>query len=792
MNKKNLSVVLAGAMLATTVAPVLAETTVSKEYTTEELALLAKEIETKMKEEMVTEYSTLINATFASTEVQALMGAGKSAYGIKVVGEDGKDKDLTKLDATASTKTYGSKINNVTYTISDVANVLKEDNITDLAGCTIQLVKLSTTNFKGQVIPGTEIKKVEGTEENYEPRADFIVADDEDADGKALKDSVGIGADVNAATTASNGYVASVVGVGKKYNITNGNENDSTTANPSNDYFKEVKLTTKVPTNVADPSNNPVEIYLDSTKKKLDFTLPLDSKGNLLDATKAVGTNTFAGFETKSEWKASKLVEEAPANVASYKINAVSNDENTYKASDLYDGVVLTAKGTELAAELANAKANTSDGNDNHALVKISAEPSGTASLYKFNIYYYKNEELAAKDTPNVDGKEDAGSIHPVVAYKTITVYSSNKNEIVHLHRMLSNGGSYEVGIVGGANRYETAVNVSKAQGIQAFNKTATGNIVLVNGLSLVDGLAAAPLAAEKSAPVLLSKSDSLPESTKAYIKDELLKNKSTKAEKKQVTVHLVGGNSVLSNNLVSELEDMGLTVVRYGGANREATSLKVAEALKANGNNAFVVGGNGEADAMAISAVAASTKTPIIVSNVNGLSKNALTYINENLAKGDITVVGGESVVSKAEEEAINESLTLNKASRIAGENRFETNAKIIEKYYKSLGTDETNSKANNIGVKAIIVAKDGQSNKGDLVDALAAANFAAANNAPIVLATNSLNAVQKNALLKVDKTEGTGSAVVNSLEKAVQVGEGVERSVLEAVAGLFGLSNK
>ncbi|WP_270839114.1 cell wall-binding repeat-containing protein [Peptacetobacter hiranonis] len=788
MNKKNLSVVLAGAMLATTVAPVLAETTVSKEYTTEELALLAKEIEAKMNEEKISKYDVFTNDTtgkFVSNDVKTLMGKAESVYGIKVVGEDGKDKTLTKIDASVSNAvtTYESKVtDNVTYSIADVKEILDESNISKLAGCTIQLVKLSTTNFKGQVIPGTEIKKVEGTEENYEPRADFIVADSADADGKALKNSVGIGADVNAATTASNGYVASVVGVGKKYDITTGNENDSVTAATSNDYFKEVKLTTKVPTNVADPSNNPVEIYLDSTKKKLDFTLPLDSKGNLLDAKKAVGTNTFAGFETKSEWKASKLVEEAPANVASYKINAVSNDENTYKASDLYDGVVLTAKGTELAAELANAKANTSDGTDSKALVKISAFNDTDASLYKFYIYYYKNEDLANADT----------TLNGTGAYKTITVYSSNKDEMSSLYGMLSNTGSYEVGIVGGANRYETAVNVSKAQGIKAFEKASAGNIVLVNGLSLVDGLAAAPLAAEKSAPVLLSKADSLPESTKAYIKDELLSKKSTKAEKKQVTVHLVGGNSVLSNNLVSELEDMGLTVVRYGGANREATSLKVAEALKANGNNAFVVGGNGEADAMAISAVAASTKTPIIVSNVNGLSKNALTYINENLAKGDITVVGGESVVSKAEEEAINESLTLNKASRIAGANRFETNAKIIEKYYKSLGTDETNSATNNKGVKAIIVAKDGQSNKGDLVDALAAANFAAANNAPIVLATNSLNAVQKNALLKVDKTEGTDSAVVNSLEKAVQVGEGVERSVLEAVAGLFGLSNK
>ncbi len=223
----------------------------------------------------------------------------------------------------------------------------------------------------------------------------------------------------------------------------------------------------------------------------------------------------------------------------------------------------------------------------------------------------------------------------------------------------------------------------------------------------------------------------------------------------------------------------MGVTVRRLGGDNREATSLVVAKEIKSagNANAAFVVGGNGEADAMAISAVAAKTTTPIIVSSVHGISEDALEYLKENSAKGDVTIVGGKSVVSETEEEAINEALTLNKVSRIAGENRFATNAAIIKEYYGNGKTMATR------GVENVVLAKDGQADKKELVDALAAANFAAENDAPIVLATNSLNAIQKNELLKVKAAK---------TKKLVQVGQGVERPVLDSLASLLGLSNK
>ncbi len=57
---------------------------------------------------------------------------------------------------------------------------------------------------------------------------------------------------------------------------------------------------------------------------------------------------------------------------------------------------------------------------------------------------------------------------------------------------------------------------------------------------------------------------------------------------------------------------------------------------------------------------------------------------------------------------------------------------------------------------------------------------------HAPIVLASTSLKDIQKNALLNVD--------TISNMDKngtVAQVGIGAERTVLETIAGLFGISN-
>ena len=250
----------------------------------------------------------------------------------------------------------------------------------------------------------------------------------------------------------------------------------------------------------------------------------------------------------------------------------------------------------------------------------------------------------------------------------------------------------------------------------------------------------------------------------------------------KDMTVTLIGGESVLSSSVVEELDNMGFNVERIGGANREATSLEIADEVIALGGNkemSFVVGANGEADAMSISAVAANKTssltnndvTPIIVSKPGSLSNDAIRFLGKQSAEA--FVIGGESVVSNEDVARINEAKDKHKedeAIRIAGSNRTETNAKILAKFYNGAG-------AISVAGKPIVVAKNGMNNNEELVDALTAANL----GGPIVLANDKLADSQINAILGAT---GTPS-------KTIQVGDGLDGNVLKSLAKLLGLSN-
>ena len=730
MNKKGLSVVMAGAMLATSVAPVLAAPV---EYGTSQKKLLAKEITDLVESGKISENATLKGTDFVSTEVANLMDDDYSVYGIKVLDENGKAIDLTTAGNKFAAANTVSGDKTLTYNIADIKAILAD---TDLdKDMTIQVVERENSKFLGQVIPGSQIV------------------------GNGVSEANKFTADAFASTTVFESATHA--------NIT------------SKDFIKSVevdakagtaKVTLKAVKDLTAEKAEYISFDFKAGDEKLNFSLPLDSEGNLITDTAKV--QDCVGFAKKETYTKSQLTKADPEVKSEYKLvdDSKKVEQVTYLASDLYDGLALTAKGTEIQLDLENAKkvALENGRTETQATVKLStSNPTLSNGVASFTVTYYASH----KDLTTTGET------------KVVTVKSTNEKEIQSLYKMLTNGG-YEVGIVAGANRYETAVNVAKAQGIteitagKAANKD-NNDIVIVNGESLVDGLAAAPLAARlkwnaqaTGTAVLLSKTDSLPKETKEYL-ESLLVNVS-KSKIKNVKIHLVGGESVLSESLVEELKEMGFSVERHGGDNREETSLEVAEAVETlvgDKTDAFIVGGNGEADAMSIAAIAADkTNTrPIIVSSVHGLTKDALKYVKARHDK-TMTIIGGESVVS-AEEYAKLDALTDdNKAvKRVAGKNRFETNAAIIKEYAKSNFTEA-------------VLVKDGQANKGELIDALSAANYAAKNGAPIVLATDKITDAQKVELL------GKKAATMTRL---TQVGQGVARTTLEAVAEFLGLSN-
>ena len=502
------------------------------------------------------------------------------------------------------------------------------------------------------------------------------------------------------------------------------------------------------------------------------FTKAIDAQGKLLnpDFTDENGqswiTHNIAGFAIHEDHDKEIHKGDDIEGKLLYTIK-ITDVDNAYsvKLSDLYDGLFLTEKGEELFAAMKEYDAK------GHSVTRNVTVKTNANGLYTATIEFSKEVNKEKVNTVVTVTTNDKAKLD-IFANGISVVKDSFHGRVIR---------KFPVQRLAGDDRYETAVKVAK-ENADINTVAKNGNIVLVNGNSLVDGLAAAPLAAsvwnkgndmggDLVAPILLTQTNGLPKATKDYMR-ELVAHQQVGALDK-VTVYLVGGEAVISPAVEEDLKEIGLRVVRAGGKDREATSLEVAKLIEKDTTKvfkeAFVVGADGEADAMSVASYAADTTTPIIVESRKGISDDTLEYLKgyKKDEGKDVTIIGGETVVSKGTEEALKaEKIDV---ERLAGKDRQATNAKVIKAFYK------------NNSVNQIVVSKDGKGANSQLIDALTATSLAAADHGPIVLGTNKLTDEQINALeLKANRN---GVYVY-------QVGHGVAESVIKTIASRIDLA--
>ena len=321
-----------------------------------------------------------------------------------------------------------------------------------------------------------------------------------------------------------------------------------------------------------------------------------------------------------------------------------------------------------------------------------------------------------------------------------------------------------------GSDRAATAVEVSK----ERFGYKEADSVVVVGANALIDGLSAAPLAAAKNAPVLIAGKNGLDNGSLAEI-ERACKDLSNK------TVYIVGGENSVPYAAKKQLEEkFGAVVVRLAGDDRYDTSLEVDHRLVKDeqaSTTRFVVGGNGAADAMSVSAVAAKKTagkvSPILVVKKDGIKATTRTYLAGKVAQA--YVVGGTSTAStqvfKDIEKVINQTpdvnnATVNKVKRLSGEDRYATNLAVINEFY-------ANPKANGL---AVVSGKTQY-----LVDAQTAGAFAADRGLAVLLTADKLNKDQEDTL---------ANGVLKGLRTNIyQVGGVVSNDVMKSVVDILGL---
>ncbi|MDR1089392.1 MAG: cell wall-binding repeat-containing protein, partial [Coriobacteriales bacterium] len=206
-----------------------------------------------------------------------------------------------------------------------------------------------------------------------------------------------------------------------------------------------------------------------------------------------------------------------------------------------------------------------------------------------------------------------------------------------------------QVSRLGGGDRYTTARLIAE----EALRSGAPATeVFLATGKNFPDALAVSPFAAYKKVPVLLTEPGALSPDAKAFI---------TANNVKEITI--IGGEAVVSPEVFSELESLGVGVSRLFGDERYATARAATEALITQyGMSPTLVGiatGDNFPDALA-GGVALGIRGGVMVLTPTGtLNANAeavLSALKANLP--DVEIFGGTAAVASEVETAVRQTL--------------------------------------------------------------------------------------------------------------------------------------
>ncbi|HHV64191.1 MAG TPA: SH3 domain-containing protein [Peptococcaceae bacterium] len=214
---------------------------------------------------------------------------------------------------------------------------------------------------------------------------------------------------------------------------------------------------------------------------------------------------------------------------------------------------------------------------------------------------------------------------------------------------------AYETERIFGQDRIETAVKIAQK------GWTAATTVILCEFDDYPDSIAAAPFAASLDAPILLTRGDKI---------DQRVVGELRRLTPQKVV--LLGGNSRLTPAIEQELEEMALSWERIGGGNRYETSVLLARRLYSD--SLIIANGDNFPDALSAASYAGIRQVPIVLTS-KILPPAVEDYILETQPH-NLIVIGGEEAVPT-------ESLVkvgLNSFTRLGGQNRYETNAKVVD----------------------------------------------------------------------------------------------------------------
>ncbi len=273
---------------------------------------------------------------------------------------------------------------------------------------------------------------------------------------------------------------------------------------------------------------------------------------------------------------------------------------------------------------------------------------------------------------------------------------------------------------VAGGDRVATSLSIAQ----QHTDPETTSEVVLARSDDYADALAAAPLAGAVGAPIVLTAGDALSEpdgsDSVADVLDDLDLDR----------IWLLGGERALSPALARAAAEHADEVTRVAGDDRDATAALVAEHVAREADDpashAYVANGiDGWPDAVAVAALAAHERAPLLLASNDPSATAASEAIADADHLEDVRLVGGTSVLPDAVADAVTDAAGT-PAHRIAGDDRWDTAAQLTSASVEA-GLDGDEAWAATLA---------------DWPDSLAVAPAAAAAGEPVVFVDGSASA--------------------------------------------------
>jgi len=234
-----------------------------------------------------------------------------------------------------------------------------------------------------------------------------------------------------------------------------------------------------------------------------------------------------------------------------------------------------------------------------------------------------------------------------------------------------------------GADRYATAVAISRERyadgmldGALEFDNYAT--VLVASGENYPDALAGSFLAGVANAPILLTRSLSLPAVTAEELRRLAPDN-----------VVVLGGTGAVADAVIDEIEALFPAtavpaVTRSAGTDRIETAIRIAadgaelHATRAGESlprGCIIANARNFPDALSASAASAGGLLPIMLTDADALDPRVEAAI-EQMQMTDAIIVGGTGVVSSAVESRLKQLLGSTRVIRLAGDDRYETSS--------------------------------------------------------------------------------------------------------------------